>query len=44
MEKNQIKAIEEEFAVFMLIHESINYQKYCSMCDKNCKNKSGGKH
>lgn len=45
MEKNQIKTIEDEFAVFMLNHASINYQKYCLMCvDKNCKNKSGGKH
>ena len=42
MEKNQIKTIEEEFAVFMLIHASINYQKYCGMCvDKNSGNKSG---
>jgi len=45
MEKNQIKTIEEEFAVFMLNHASINYQKYYLMCvDKNSKNKSGGEH
>lgn len=45
MEKNQIKTIEEEFAVFMLNHASINYQKYYLMCvDKNSGNKSGGEH
>jgi len=40
MEKNQIKTIEEEFAVFMLNHASINYQKYYLMCV----DKSGGGH